>query len=82
MNLIINIPNDRYEWIKNHEEGITDYQTTLILYNQVQDAKSLEDYLDEIKKKIIEAQEKCSHPLEIIQAIDIIDEYMEGDSEC
>lgn len=34
MKLIIDIPKERYEWIKNHIE-VTDYQTTEMLYESV-----------------------------------------------
>ena len=42
---VIDIPEERYEWIKNHE-GVTDFQTTLMLYKKVMNAIALEEYCD------------------------------------
>ena len=38
MKLIVDIPKERYEWIKEHK-GVTDYQTTEMLYKRVRESE-------------------------------------------
>lgn len=39
MQLLIDIPEDTYNYIKRLNESFTDYQTTLILYSAVKQGK-------------------------------------------
>ena len=38
MKLIVDIPKERYEWIKEHK-GVTDYQITEMLYKRVRESE-------------------------------------------
>lgn len=41
MKIVIDIDDDRYEYIKQLGEGITDYQTTVLLYHLVRTSEVL-----------------------------------------
>jgi hypothetical protein len=43
MKVVIDIPDDDYEYIKLLHEGLTDYQTTLKLYRAVKNGKPFEE---------------------------------------
>ena len=43
MKLIIEIPNNDYEYIKLLQEGLTDYQTTLKIYRAVKNGEAYEE---------------------------------------
>ena len=43
MKLIIDISNEQYNKIKEWEDNVTDYQTTLALYRAVRDGKPYEE---------------------------------------
>ena len=47
MKIVIDIPEDDYEYIKLLHEGLTDYQTTLKLYRAVKNGKPLPNITDE-----------------------------------
>ena len=51
MKLIIDIPEERLEWIKVHK-GLTDFPTTLTLYDKVRYGTPLEKVFEDIKEEI------------------------------
>ena len=52
MKLIIDIPEEDYEWIQTHQ-SVTDYQTTLMLYKSVINGTPLDDVMATIEKLTI-----------------------------
>lgn len=46
MKLIIDIPDDVYEYIKGLNEGITDYHTTVKLYRAVRNGEVIKSSVD------------------------------------
>ena len=48
--LIIEIPKNKYKWIKEHQ-GVTDFQTTESLYDSIYNAIPLEDIEKQIAEK-------------------------------
>ena len=78
--IVMHIPDETYKWVKNHEEGITDYQTTQILYNRVRHSESIEEYVGEIQAVIFEATKHLEDKEGIVKIVlDILDKYKEGD---
>lgn len=53
---VIDIPDEQYEWIKTHK-GVTDFQTTLMLYKKVMNATPLEEYCDSCPHQPIESED-------------------------
>lgn len=53
MKLIVDIPDNNYKWIKEHQ-GVTDFKTTQSLYESVINAVPLEDIKVEIQNTILE----------------------------
>lgn len=51
MKVLIEIPNNAYEWINEHK-GITDFKTTEMLYNRVRDGISLNGTNGEVLMKM------------------------------
>lgn len=50
MKVIIDIDEDKYKWIKEHQ-GITDFQTTQSIYESIINAVILESIISEIEEK-------------------------------
>lgn len=44
MQITIDIPEEKYQWIKEHK-GVTDFKTTEMLYNAVRNGTDLLDYV-------------------------------------
>ena len=51
MKLIIDIPEEKYDFIKWLDRGCTDYQTTLMLYDAVRYSTPIEDNKKENSKE-------------------------------
>lgn len=51
MKVLIEIPNNAYEWINEHK-GVTDFKTTEMLYNRVRDGISLNGTNGEVLMKM------------------------------
>lgn len=52
MQIVIDIPNDKYDWIKEHK-GATDFGITQMLYNRVRNGTHITD------KQSWETEKKC-----------------------
>ena len=50
MKLIIDIDEDKYKWIKEHQ-GVTDFQTTQSIYKSIINAVLLESIKTDIEEK-------------------------------
>lgn len=51
MKVLIEIPNNAYEWINEHK-GVTDFKTTEMLYNRVRDGISLNGTNGDVLKAV------------------------------
>ena len=79
MKLIIDIPEDNYEYIKRLNAGYTDYYITLRLYDAARNGTPLDDIkaeIDEEKDKVLSEDINYAEGLE--RALIIIDKHISG----
>lgn len=72
MRIVIDIPDYDIKQIKEYYEGHDIVEST---YSYIYHGQTLSEILDKISAEIEEAQEKCSHPLGIEKALEIVEKY-------
>ena len=78
MKLIIDIPEDKYKWIKEHQ-GVTDFQTTQSIYESIINAVILESIISEIEEKAKEHIKYTDYGRKengLYEALDILDKHI------
>ena len=81
MKLIIDIPEDKYKWIKEHQ-GVTDFQTTQSIYESIINAVILESIISEIEEKAKEHIKYTDYGRKengLYEALDILDKHIKGE---
>ena len=73
--VVIDIPQDRYEYIKALNDGNTDYQTTLNLYKAIKNGTPLDDIKAEIKQVVEEEADDKRWSRGLHYALKIIDRH-------
>ena len=71
--LIIEIPKNKYKWIREHQ-GVTDFQTTENLYDSIYNATPLED----IEKQIAEKSFTGNDGLDYVEML-VVCKTLEGE---
>ena len=78
MKLIIDIDEEKFKWIKEHQ-GVTDFQTTQSIYESIINAVILESIISEIEEKAKEHIKYTDYGRKengLYEALDILDKHI------
>ena len=81
MKLVIDIPEEDYEWINTHR-SVTDYQTTKMLYKRVLNGTPFDTVIEDITHEITKyLEDVCINENEaegIMFCLDVMDKHISG----